>query len=219
MILSVITDIEGTTTPISFVHRVLFPYARERLETFIAANPDHPALADVPAPKLQTLQSWMDQDEKITSLKAIQGEIWQCGYDNGDLKGEIYPDVPPALRRWSRAGIKLFVYSSGSVPAQKLLFGHTQEGDLTPLFQAYFDTKVGPKRNTTSYAAIARAIGGAPEEALFLSDIEAELDAAAQAGLATCQLVRPQDNTRPSSRHRKAGNFAEVAAYFGLPHG
>lgn len=219
MILSVVTDIEGTTTPISFVHRVLFPYARARLEAFIAANPEHPALADVPAPKLQTLLGWMDRDEKITSLKSIQGEIWRQGYDNKDLKGEIYPDVSPALRRWSRAGLKLFVYSSGSVAAQKLLFGHTQEGDLTPLFQAYFDTKVGPKRDAASYTSIARAIGGTPDEALFLSDVEAELDAAAQAGLATCQLVRAQDNTISSSRHRTAENFAEVSTYFGLPHG
>lgn len=219
MILSVITDIEGTTTPISFVHRVLFPYARARLEAFVAANPGHPALADVPEPKLQTLLTWMDRDEKVTSLKTVQGEIWQHGYDTGDLKGDIYPDVPPALRRWSRAGLKLFVYSSGSVPAQKLLFAHTEGGDLTPLFQAYFDTRVGLKRDATSYTSIARAIGGAPDEALFLSDVEAELDAAAQAGLATCQLVRAEDNTCPSLKHPTAENFAAVAARFGLPHG
>lgn len=219
MILSVITDIEGTTTPISFVHRVLFPYARARLEAFIATNPGHPALNDVPEPKLQTLLSWMDRDEKITSLKTIQGEIWQHGYAKGELKGEIYPDVPLTLRRWSRAGVKLFVYSSGSVSAQKLLFGHTPDGDLTTLFQAYFDTKVGPKRDATSYSAIARAIGGLPQEALFLSDIEAELDAAAQAGLATCQLVRPQDSTAPSNKHQIAKDFTEVANLFGLPHG
>lgn len=217
MILSVITDIEGTTTPISFVHRVLFPYARDRLAAFIAANQDNPALAEVPEPKLQTLLAWMDCDEKVTALKAIQGEIWRDGYAAGDLLGEIYPDVPPALRRWARAGLKLFVYSSGSVPAQKLLFGHTPEGDLTPLFQAYFDTRIGAKRDAASYAAIARAIGGAPEEALFLSDVEAELDAAASAGLATCQLVRAQDDTLPSLRHKTAADFSDVAALFGLP--
>lgn len=217
MILSIICDIEGTTTPISFVQRVLFPYARAGLEAFINDQPNHTALADVPEPKLQTLLTWMERDEKITSLKAIQGEIWKHGYEKSEIIGEIYPDVAPALRRWSRAGIKLFVYSSGSVPAQKLLFGHTFEGNLTPLFQAYFDTTVGPKRNVDSYASISRAIGGTPEETLFLSDMEAELDAAAQAGLATCQLVRPQDNTPPSSRHKTAKNFTEVAELFGLP--
>lgn len=219
MIFSIVTDIEGTTTPISFVHRVLFPYARERLASFLAANPQHPALSDVPEPKLSTLLGWMDRDEKITALKAIQGEIWKQGYELGDLLGEIYPDVPPALRRWSRAGLRLFVYSSGSVAAQKLLFSHTPEGDLTPLFQAYFDTNFGPKREEASYAMIARAVGGRANEVLFLSDVEAELDAAAAAGLAACQLVRPQDGTLPGTRHQTASDFNDVSSLFGLPHG
>lgn len=217
MILSIITDIEGTTTPISFVHRLLFPYARQRLADFIAANPDNRILAEVPEPKLQTLLTWMDRDEKVTALKVIQGEIWRQGYEQGELIGEIYPDVPASLRRWARAGLRLFVYSSGSVPAQKLLFGHTQEGDLTSLFQAYFDTTVGPKRKAGSYASIARAIGGAPDEVLFLSDVEAELDAAAVAGLATCQLARTQDGTQASVRHKVAESFNDVARLFGLP--
>lgn len=219
MILSLITDIEGTTTPISFVHRVLFPYARARLEAFLNAHPHHPALADVPQPHLQTLLAWMDRDEKLTPLKTIQGEIWQQGYDSGELESELYPDVAPALKRWARTGVKLFVYSSGSVAAQKLLFGHTPSGDLTSLFQAYFDTTIGPKRDEASYKAIARALGGAPEEALFLSDVEAELDAAQAAGLATCQLVRPQDGTIASTRHKTASDFNEVAILFGLAHG
>lgn len=219
MILSIITDIEGTTTPISFVHRVLFPYARARLPEFMAAHPDHPALAEISSPKLETLLGWMDRDEKITALKTIQGEIWAEGYEAGALKSEIYEDVPPALRRWARAGLRLFVYSSGSVPAQKLLFGHTPEGDLTQNFQAYFDTALGPKREASSYRAIARAVGGMPEEALFLSDVEAELDAAAEAGLATCQLVRPQDGTIASQRHKNAADFNEAAGLFGLPRG
>lgn len=219
MILSVITDIEGTTTPISFVHRVLFPYARARMADFLAAHPEHPALAEVAEPKLETLLGWMDRDEKITALKSIQGEIWAEGYAKGELTGEIYADVPPALRRWMRAGLRLYVYSSGSVAAQKLLFRHTPEGDLTPLFQSYFDTTVGPKRESGSYQAIARAIGGAPEEALFLSDVEAELNAAAAAGLATCQLVRPQDETRPSAKHKNAVDFKDVAEFYHLPRG
>mgnify|MGYP002721179644 FL=1 len=161
----------------------------------------------------------MDRDEKITALKNIQGEIWAQGYAKGELTGEIYEDVPPALRRWMRAGLRLYVYSSGSVPAQKLLFRHTPEGDLTPLFQSYFDTTIGPKRESDSYRAIARAIGGAPEEALFLSDVEAELDAAAAAGLATCQLVRPQDETKPSAKHKTAVDFNNVAEFYHLPRG
>lgn len=219
MILSIVTDIEGTTTPISFVHRVLFPYARERLASFLSTHPLHPALADVPEPKLDTLQGWMDRDEKITALKTVQGEIWKQGYEQGDLQGEIYPDVPPALRRWSRAGLRLYVYSSGSVAAQRLLFSHTPDGDLTPLFQAYFDTKVGSKREMASYAAIARAVGGRADEVLFLSDIEAELDAAAAAGLATCQLVRLQDGTNAGARHQAAPDFNDVSSRFGLPRG
>ncbi|MGE4483031.1 acireductone synthase [Acidocella sp.] len=217
MILSIVTDIEGTTTPVSFVHRVLFPYARARLEAFIATTPPSPALAGIAEPKLETLLGWMDRDEKITALKTIQGEIWARGYADGDLKAELYPDVTPALRRWARAGVRLFVYSSGSVAAQKLLFSHTPDGDLTPLFQAYFDTTIGPKRDATSYAAIARALGGTACETLFLSDVEAELDAAAASGLSTCQLLRAQDGTLPSSHHQTATDFNEVALKFGLP--
>ena len=214
---AIITDIEGTTTPIAFVHRVLFPYARERMAAFVASH--HPALADVPAPKLETLLGWMDRDEKITALKTIQGILWNEGYRAGALTAEIYEDVPPALRRWARARLRLFVYSSGSVAAQKLLFGHTPQGDLTPLFQAYFDTQAGAKRETASYERIAKGIGLPGGEFLFLSDVEAELDAAAEAGLQTCQLVRAQDNTVASTRHATAADFAEVAQKFGLPGG
>jgi len=214
---AIVTDIEGTTTPISFVHRVLFPYARERMAAFVASG--HAALSDVPEPKLETLLGWMDRDEKITALKTIQGLIWEQGYTEGALKAELYADVSPALKRWARAGLRLYVYSSGSVPAQKLLFGHTPEGDLTALFQAYFDTRVGPKRETASYAGIAKGIGLPGEELLFLSDVEAELDAAQAAGLQTCQLVRAQDGTIASTRHATAADFTEVAQKFGLPRG
>ncbi|WP_297370921.1 acireductone synthase [Acidocella sp.] len=214
---AIVTDIEGTTTPISFVHRVLFPYARERMAAFVATN--HPALADVPEPRLETLLGWMDGDEKITALKTIQGIIWAEGYESGALIGEVYEDVAPALKRWARAGLRLYVYSSGSVAAQRLLFGHSSAGDLNPLFQANFDTRVGPKREAASYGAIARGIGLTAGEVLFLSDIEAELDAAAQAGLKTCQLVRANDGTLASTRHVTAADFGEVAAAFGLARG
>lgn len=214
---AIITDIEGTAAPIAFVHRVLFPYARARMAAFVASG--HEVLADVPEPRLKTLLGWMDRDEKITALKTIQGLLWDEGYRAGALTAEVYEDVPPALRRWARAGLRLFVYSSGSVPAQKLLFAHTPAGDLTPLFQAYFDTRIGPKREAASYEAIAKGIGLPGAECLFLSDVEAELDAAAAAGMQTCQLVRPQDGTAPGTRHPTATDFTEIAQKFGLPHG
>jgi enolase-phosphatase E1 len=216
---AIITDIEGTTTPIDFVHKTLFPYARARLAAFCAADRGRQVLADVPEPALDTLLGWMDRDEKITALKTIQGMIWDEGYRAGTLKSVIYPDVPPALKRWSQGGLRLFVYSSGSVAAQKLLFGHSDAGDLTPLFSGFFDTAVGPKRDLASYTTICRGAGLAPGETLFLSDVAAELDAARTAGLRTCQLVRAQDGTKPSPDHDTAADFAEVAAKYGLPRG
>jgi len=214
---AILTDIEGTTTPISFVHRVLFPYARARLAAFVETG--HEALADVPEPRLETLLGWMDRDEKITALKHIQGIIWAEGYALGELKGELFADVPGALKRWVRSGLRIYVYSSGSVAAQRLLFGHSVAGNLNPLFQANFDTRVGPKRKAGSYAAIAKGIGLTAGEVLFLSDVEAELDAAAEAGLQTCQLVRADDGTVASARHKAAADFAEVAKQFGLARG
>jgi len=213
---AVLTDIEGTITPIAFVHDVLFPYARTRLPAFVTANPE---MDGQPTPALEVLTGQMDRDEKDPALKAIQGMIWAEGYESGAIKGEIYPDVPPALRRWARAGLKLFIYSSGSVSAQKLLVKHSMAGDLEPLFQGFFDTRVGPKRAAASYAAITRGANISPAEFLFLSDVEAELDAAAAAGLTTCQLVRAQDGTKASARHKTAGEFGEVARLFGLPSG
>ncbi len=216
---AILTDIEGTTTPIAFVHRVLFPYARARLPAFCAAHAGEPVLAEVPEPVLATLLGWMDRDEKISALKTIQGMIWAEGYEAGDFTGEIYADVPPALRRWAKAGLRQYVYSSGSVAAQKLLFGYTPEGSLLPLFQGFFDTKVGPKRVAASYADIARGANVPAGEFLFLSDVEAELDAAAEAGFLTCQLLRAEDGTVASARHETAADFIEVARKFGLPLG
>jgi enolase-phosphatase E1 len=217
---AILTDIEGTTTPIRFVHTVLFPYARARLPQFCAQP--HPVLDEVAEqnpgrPVLDTLLAWMDADAKVTPLKTIQGMIWAEGYAAGELIGDLYADVPPALRRWSKAGLRLCVYSSGSEASQKLIFGHTAEGDLTPLFQGFFDTRVGAKREAASYQAICRGANVAAAECLFLSDIEAELDAASAAGLQTCQLVRPQDATVASCRHPNAVDFDAVAQIFKLP--
>lgn len=214
---AIITDIEGTTTPIDFVHKTLFPYARARLAAFCAAHAGQKVLAEVPEPALDTLLGWMDQDQKITALKTIQGMIWDEGYRSGALKSVLYPDVPPALKRWSQGGLRLFVYSSGSVPAQKLLFGHSDAGDLTPLFSGFFDTAIGAKRAAESYATICRGANLPPGETLFLSDVAAELDAAREAGLRTCQLLRAEDGTKPCPDHDIAADFTEIAQKFGLP--
>ena len=223
---AVLTDIEGTTTPIAFVRDVLFPVARQRFPAWLAAHQDRPAVATELAEvrrlmpgqaELDTLLHWMDQDAKITPLKALQGMIWNEGYAEGALRGDLYPDVAPALRRWSAAGLRLYVYSSGSIEAQKLIFGHSVAGDLTGLFGGFFDTNVGGKREPQSYSRLCIATNVPPAELLFLSDIEAELDAAAAAGLRTCQLVRPRDGTKASLRHPVASDFGSVARQMGLP--
>jgi enolase-phosphatase E1 len=223
---AVLTDIEGTTTPISFVRDVLFPFARERLPGFLAARAEDAAVAGELAetrrlapgkPELETLLGWMAADAKMTPLKALQGMIWHEGYLDGSLAGRIYPDVPPSLRRWSQAGLRLYVYSSGSVEAQRLIFGHSDAGDLARLFSGFFDTRVGGKREPESYGRLAIGLGLPPIAILFLSDVEAELDAAAASGMRTCQLVRPEDGTVPSERHPHAADFPGVAALMGLP--
>ncbi len=221
----VVTDIEGTTTPIAFVHQVLFPYARAALPALLARRDADPAVAEALdaveglAPgrdPLAQLLDWMDADAKVTPLKTLQGIAWRDGYVAGRLVGALHPDVAPALRAWHRAGVRLAVYSSGSEQAQRLLFGHSAAGNLCPLFEAFHDTRVGAKREPAAYAALVRRHGVAPEQTLFLSDIEAELDAAAGSGLRTCQLVRAGDGTRPG-RHPVAEDFSAVAALFGLP--
>ncbi len=212
---AIITDIEGTTTPIDFVRDTLFPFARARLAEALTWEAARPIIAEVAAmapgrPVIETLATWMEADAKVTPLKALQGLIWDAGYADGALRGALYPDVAPSLRRWSRAGIRLHVYSSGSVHAQRLLFGHSVEGDLTGLFAGFFDTRVGPKREAESYDRLCIGINTPPHEVLFLSDVEAELDAAASAGLRTCQLVRAEDGTVASARHVTAVDFPSV---------
>ena len=223
----VVVDIEGTTTPIAFVRDTLFPFARARLPAFLAAHASEPPvaaeLAEIrrlhpAADPLATLSGWMDADAKVTPLKALQGMIWDEGYRSGELRGAVYPDVPPALRAWHAAGVKLFVYSSGSVPAQRQIFGHSTAGDLAPLFSDFFDTRIGAKRERDSYDRIAIATGNPAPSLLFLSDVGAELDAAAAAGLRTCQLVRPEDGTTAAEGHPIARDFGGVAALFGLPN-
>ena len=169
------------------------------------------ALASVPGPnQLATLLGWMDGDVKAGPLKTLQGIAWADGYVDGFIVGALYPDVAPALARWQAAGIDLAVYSSGSVAAQRLLFRHSVAGDLEGLFAAFFDTATGGKREAASYRSIATACQTAPTDILFLSDVAEELDAADQAGLTTCQLIRPEDGTVASGRHRTATTFDTV---------
>jgi enolase-phosphatase E1 len=216
----VLTDIEGTTSSISFVKDVLFPFARERLPAFVethAARADVRALLDDAAREggiagaddaaiVALLQRWIDEDRKATPLKALQGMIWFDGYDGRHFVAHMYPDATAALRRWHAAGIPVHVYSSGSVPAQKLYFGHTQDGDLLPLLHGFFDTTSGPKREAASYHRIVDAIGVPAADVLFLSDIDAELDAAREAGLRTA-WVRRDGTVAPHARHPAIASF------------
>lgn len=224
MIQAVLTDIEGTTSSLSFVKDVLFPYARRHIDRFVRAHAGEAQVAallnearremDAPTADLAAvitqLITWIDQDRKVTPLKGLQGLIWEAGYESGDFTGHVYEDAATALRAWHVRGLRLYVYSSGSVYAQKLLFAHTIYGDLTPLFSGYFDTRIGAKAETTSYRRIADDIGLASSEILFLSDIDAELDAARAAGMQTCQLVR-EGELDPGSVHRQVRGFGEIA--------
>lgn len=220
---AVLTDIEGTTSSVSFVKEVLFPYARERMGDFIA---HHGAEASVrrqldavreavgaPLPDhevAEVLRGWIDEDRKATPLKALQGMIWREGYEQGDYRAHVYDDAVARLRRWHADGVPLFVYSSGSVQAQRLFFAHTTAGDLTSLFSGYFDTTTGPKQAPASYHAIAGATARAPAQILFLSDVVAELDAARAAGMATCLVDRSGDHAGASGPHPVVHSFAAI---------
>ncbi len=206
MIRAIVTDIEGTTSSLSFVKDVLFPYARAHLAAYVRDHAAEPAVAEQleavsrsvgtalsQEEAIARLLQWSDEDRKETPLKALQGMVWEAGYRDGSFKGHIYEDAVHRLLDWHGAGLRLYIYSSGSVQAQKLLFAHTEFGDLTHLFSGFFDTTIGGKRDRASYAAIAEAIGVAPEAILFLSDVGAELDAARSAGMQTVQLVRSDD--------------------------
>ena len=216
----ILTDIEGTTTSISFVHDILFPYARERMGSFLKAKSGDEKVMEVVRDLQQrlelssllevisVLQRWMAEDRKETELKALQGMLWREGYEAGDFRGHVYPDVAPALERWGRDGINLAVYSSGSVAAQKLLFSCSEAGDLDRFFSANFDTTVGHKRETSSYQKIAQKLASSPQEILFLSDVGAELDAATQIGMTALQLMRPQNQR--DLRFESVESFTEI---------
>lgn len=202
-------DVEGTTTDIAFVHRVLFPYARARIAAFVTDHPAHPALTRVPggdlAEKVATLLRWIDEDRKEGALKELQGLIWDEGYAHDAFRGHVYPDVRPAWERWRAEGKRLAIYSSGSVRAQQAIYRHSTAGDLTSLLEAHFDTTVGAKRETESYRKIAAALNVSPGEVTFYSDIHEELDAARATGMVTCQVFR--DGPVKDEGHPAVGSF------------
>lgn len=219
---ALLTDIEGTTSSIDFVHEVLFPYAKAALPGFVRTHRRDPQVAALLEQVREAINEpgadseritevllvWIDEDRKSTPLKALQGLIWDHGYRAGDFTGHVFDDAVRNLRRWHDSAIPIYVYSSGSVQAQQLLFRHSVAGDLTPLFAGYFDTRIGHKREAQSYAAIADRIGLPPGEILFLSDVAAELDAAAAAGMRTLHVVRGDGVER--GPHQTVHDFDEI---------
>lgn len=221
----VLLDIEGTTTPLAFVHEVLFPYARSNVKSYLQQNWDSPDVVEDlkklreenAADRQQALQppeianarretevdstvayvNWLiDRDRKSTGLKSLQGKIWKQGYIDGTLKSQVFPDVPPAMNGWHDAGLVVSIFSSGSVLAQKLLFQHSNEGDLTPVISNYFDTLTGPKTDAQSYRHIASQLNLSPPEILFVSDVVRELEAAREAGMEAVLCVRPGNQSQ-----------------------
>lgn len=219
---AIVTDIEGTTTSIRFVHDVLFPYAREHMASFVHDHANELKVASCLeevreltgktldlAGVIRQLEQWIDDDQKATPLKTLQGLLWEKGYQQGDFRGHIYDDAWQKLKQWHAQGIALYIYSSGSVYAQKLLFGHTDFGDLTPLFSGYFDTRTGAKQDTASYRKIITQLALSAEAILFLSDVAAELDAAAAAGMRTLMLVRDAP-VEAGGDHQQIADFTAI---------
>ena len=206
MVKAILIDIEGTVSPITFVKDVLFPYSEEKMEKFIKENKDKPEIKNILQQVqgiegkdmdideiIQILKRWIKEDRKIAPLKDIQGFIWKEGFESGQIKAPLYEDAYRKMKEWKEKGYKLYIYSSGSVQAQKLFFSHTDKGDILDWFSGHFDTKIGNKKESESYRKIAQEIGLKPEEILFLSDNLDEIKAAAQAGMKVYRLVRPQD--------------------------
>lgn len=222
MIKAIVTDIEGTTTTLSFVKDVLFPYAYRHLPAYVEQHQATPAVKQilqevrdyVAKPTLsiaeivQQFLLWIEHDKKITPLKTLQGLIWQDGYAKGELISHVYPDAVQCLKEWYTQNLTLAIFSSGSILAQKLLFAHTAQGDLTPLFTAFFDTTTGAKNSPLAYIKIAEHLHLSTQEILFLSDVEAELDAAHAAGMQTCGLLR--EPNMQMTHHVTAENFFAV---------
>lgn len=232
---AIILDIEGTTTPLAFVTGTLFPYARRHVRAYFDAHPAAAARAitrlrvdreretdpscppwsdatpDARRDAAVAYVEWLiDRDSKLAALKDLQGRIWEQGYHSGELTGEVFPDVPRALERWARAGVRAGIFSSGSVLAQRLLFLHSSAGDLTPYLHWHFDTGIGPKREPTSYTRIAASLSMPAAHVLFVSDMLPELDAARAAGMQTVMSVRPGNAPQPPHDHRVVRSFEEI---------
>jgi enolase-phosphatase E1 len=227
----ILLDVEGTTSSISFVYDVLFEHAKRHVADFLIARRGDPAAqaaarglaaaAGLPedacadeaglARVALAAIDFMNRDVKDTSLKALQGMIWRSGFESGELVSHVFADVPPALAQWADSGLDVRIYSSGSIEAQQLFFRHTSAGDLTPCLRGHYDTTTGPKREQTSYAAIAADMGLAPRQILFMSDVGAELDAARAAGMATALAVRPGNRDAGGIyEHEAVASFAEI---------
>ena len=221
VITHLLLDIEGTTCPVSFVAQVLFPYAREKLGTFVANHSRDPgvkallaeAAADMgPGPHSQSelikhLEHLIDSDRKLPALKELQGMIWEEGYAKGELQGPLFRDVQPAFQRWFSQGLTIAVYSSGSINAQQLLYQHSSEGDLRPLIKHWFDTRTGPKKEESSYRAIAQEMGVISQRVLFISDAKAELEAASASGMNVLF------SDREGNPEHDAGSFERISSY------
>ncbi len=233
MISNYLLDIEGTTTPIEFVHNVLFPYAGQKLGVYFSAHANDPALiADLAALRIEfeddlragrfsggwsgpddaaAYAGWLiNIDRKSPPLKSIQGRIWQEGYEQGELRGEVFGDVPPAMRRWREAGKSVAIFSSGSELAQRLLFRYSTAGDLSSLIDRFFDTRVGPKRDAHSYVRIAEELEVRVDQILFVSDIPEELTAAAEAGMQVRLSIRPGNPETGDARFQRITSFQQL---------
>ncbi len=219
MIRAILTDIEGTTSSLSFVKDVLFPYSKKKLADFLSKHSEDSEVQRIlrevqeieSGDPVKTLLGWIEEDRKITPLKELQGLMWEEGYKTGELKGHIYEDAYRKLKEWHNKGIPLYIYSSGSVKAQKLLFGHTQHGDLNFLFSGYFDTKIGNKKDPQSYRRIAEEIGLKPEEVLFLSDNPEEIEASAKTGMQVIRVAREGESEFIENfPYRQVRSFEEI---------
>ena len=229
---AVLLDIEGTVTPISFVHEILFPYAREHVNNYLSQHLQQPEVqADIqklreeqandaeelrqpPIDSIDTAVTYVNRliglDRKSPALKSLQGKIWKAGYEDGSLKSPVYPDVVEAFERWRDVGITINIFSSGSVLAQQLLFAHTDAGDLTRYIDQYFDTSVGKKIDPQSFLAIAANLSFDPSQILFVSDVLAELDAAKAAGIQTRLCIRPGNPPQPASHYQSIAGFTDI---------
>lgn len=215
----ILLDIEGTTTPIAFVHDVLFTYARQHVQDYLVqhsntltgeiallrdehtrdtgSGAEPPVITDDPASIASYVHWLIDRDRKSTGLKSLQGKIWREGYTSGTLKAQVFDDVRPAFERWHNSGLRISIFSSGSALAQQLLFAHTEDGDLTAFISDYFDTNVGAKGDAESYRRIANEMNLQPGEILFISDVATELEAANEAGMKTRLSIRPGNKPQP----------------------